>query len=262
MKQGSGTSRWARQVGVTLVELGLDLRRWLALGQAPRFLADRRRFLRAGGRIDHLAPMLSDYLDQAGAARGHYFHQDLLVATLINRAAPRRHIDVGSRVDGFVAHVAAFRPIEVMDIRPLALVHDRISVLQRDLMAGGADINGITDSLSCLHALEHFGLGRYGDPIDPDGHLKGFAALHAMLEPGGTLYLSFPIGEPGVHFNAHRVFAPGEVLGWLPGAFDLIRFDFVDDAGDLHADAAVGEVPALEYGCGIYTLCKRAPADA
>ena len=164
-------------------------------------------------------------------------------------------------MDGFVAHVAAFRPIEVMDIRPLALAHERIAFLRRDLMAAGADIEGITDSLSCLHALEHFGLGRYGDPIDPDGHLKGFRALHAMLEPGGTLYLSVPIGEPGVHFNAHRVFAPADVLGWAPRAFALTRFDYVDDAGDLHADVSVGETPPLAYGCGIYTLRKRAPAD-
>ena len=261
MKQESASPRWSRRIGVALMAVGFDPRRLLNLRHLPRFLADRRRFRQAGGRIAALAPMLADYGDQAGEARGHYFHQDLLVATLINRAAPRRHVDVGSRIDGFVAHVASFRTIEVMDIRPLAPSHERITFLRRDLMAPGDDIAEITDSLSCLHAIEHFGLGRYGDPIDPEGHLKGFRTLHAMLESGGTLYLSVPIGAPGVHFNAHRVFAPGDVPAWLPDGFDLARYDFVDDDGALHTQATIADTPPLRYGCGVYTLRKRAAAD-
>jgi hypothetical protein len=47
------------------------------------------------------------------------------------------------------------------------------------------------------------------------------------------------------------------VLGWLPGAFDLTRFDYVDDDGALHADVAVADTPPLLFGCGVYTLRKR-----
>ena len=56
-------------------------------------------------------PCLRDRYEAGGVASGHYFHQDLLVAQWLNAANPQRHIDVGSRVDGFVAHVAAFREI-------------------------------------------------------------------------------------------------------------------------------------------------------
>jgi hypothetical protein len=158
-----------------------------------------------------------------------------------------------------VAHVAAFRPIEVMDIRPLDAGRHRISFIQRDITGPGDDLREITDSLSCLHALEHFGLGRYGDPIDPEGHLKGFKALHDMLKPGGRLYLSFPIGAGGgVYFNAHRVFAPTEVLAWSAGRFDLLRFDYIDDAGTLHEDADIASAQDLIFGCGVYTLRKTA----
>jgi hypothetical protein len=201
-------------------------------------------------------PILSDYDASAGEARGHYFHQDLLVASLIHAAAPARHIDVGSRVDGFVAHVAAFRPIEVFDVRPLSVAHPRITFIQRDLSRPGEDLRAVTDSLSCLHALEHFGLGRYGDPIDPDGHLKGFATLASMVKPGGVLYLSVPIGAPGVFFNAHRVFTPTAVVEWARGDLDLFRFDYVDDAGDLRLDQDPHAMPALEFGLGIYSLRK------
>jgi hypothetical protein len=43
----------------------------------------------------------------------------------------------------------------------------------QELTPYGSTPDGYCDSLSCLHALEHFGLGRYGDPIDPRGHEKG-----------------------------------------------------------------------------------------
>jgi|TARA_B110000037_G_scaffold217911_1_gene279885 hypothetical protein len=51
------------------------------------------------------------------------------------------------------------------------------------------------DSLSCLHTLEHFGSGRYGDKIDPVGHIKGFQNLVKMLKKNGILYISFPISN-------------------------------------------------------------------
>lgn len=246
---------WARML------LGRYPRRSSTLRHLNRYLDDRDAFLAAGGRIAREHAIFADYDDQAGTARGHYFHQDLLVAGFVHRAAPRRHVDVGSRVDGFVAHVAAFREIEIIDIRPLAPTgHERIRYVQADLMRLDESMVGCCDSLSCLHAIEHFGLGRYGDPVDPQGHLKGFANLVRMLEPGGTLYISFPIGEPGVHFNAHRVFGAAEVLEWSAGTMDLVRFDYVDDAGDLHLEQHVDAVPKLEYGCGIYTLRKRAAA--
>ena len=139
-----------------------------------RFLKDYLAFKKFGGRIDRLFPIYYDYKEQAGSATGHYFHQDLLVANYIARNNPMRHIDVGSRIDGFVAHVAAFRPIEIIDVRELRDTgHENIRFKRMDLMKHEAIEPNICDSLSCLHAIEHFGLGRYGDPINPQGHLLG-----------------------------------------------------------------------------------------
>lgn len=222
-----------------------------------KYFSDIRKFTDAGGVVTHIYPIINEYKDQAGTATGHYFHQDLLVASLIHDAHPERHIDVGSRIDGFVAHVAAFRTIEVIDFRPLASCgHERIKFMQADLMSLDRQLYEITDSLSCLHALEHFGLGRYGDPINPSGHLTGFNNLHKMLKNEGRLYISVPIGENSVHFNAHRVFDPREILKWSNGLFKLERFDFVDDSGNLHQRQSLDSVPKLTYGCGIYTLIK------
>lgn len=108
-------------------------------------------------------PCLGDRFASAGVARGDYFHQDLHVAQLIHSNAPDKHVDVASRVDGFVAHVASFRPIEVIDIRPLRTRARNMTFRRMDLMAANPELVGYCDSLSCLNALEHFGLGRYGD---------------------------------------------------------------------------------------------------
>lgn len=224
---------------------------------ALKYLSDMRKFTQAGGVVTHLYPILNEYKEQAGTATGHYFHQDLLVASLIHESNPERHIDVGSRIDGFVAHVAAFRAIEVLDFRPLTSCgHKQIKFMQADLMSIDKHLYEITDSLSCLHALEHFGLGRYGDPVNPDGHMKGFINLHKMLKHGGKLYISFPIGVNSVYFNAHRVFEPREILSWSNGLFTLERFDYVDDQGDLHQNQSLENVPSFNYGCGIYTMKK------
>lgn len=226
------------------------------LGSSFRYIREARAFKRMGGTISVTAPILSDYRAASGEASGHYFHQDLLVARLIHEAAPRRHADIGSRVDGFVAHVAAFREIEMVDIRPMAIpAHPAIRCTQADLMNPQPEMEGLYDSVSCLHALEHFGLGRYGDPISPEGHWQGLAAISRLVAPGGMLYLSVPIGARRVEFNAHRVFDPADI----PEAatdFELARFDFVDDRGDLHTDKAIGDAQGLRYGCGIYSLRK------
>ena len=243
-----------------LLGLARDLVEW------PRYLRDFIRYRRLGGQVTHLYPILSDYRETAGVSSGHYFHQDLLVAKFIAEDQPARHVDIGSRIDGFVAHVASFRPIEIFDLRDLPDTnHSNISFKKADFMKNGSEYSSYADSVSCLHTIEHFGLGRYGDSLDPLGHFKGFQSLIELLEAGGLLYLSFPIGSKNeIHFNAQRVFEPREVLSW-PGASDhlsLERFDFVDDAGDLVLDyPLLSAVPPLvEYGCGIYTFRKLIPS--
>ena len=224
-----------------------------------RYYRDKRRWVSFGGVITRRHIRIKDFSAKAGEDRGHYFHQDLLVARLVHDHKPKRHIDIGSRVDGFVAHVASFRQIEVFDIRPLGeSVHKNIVFRQADLM--NSDLDEKTDSLSCLHAIEHFGLGRYSDPIDVNGHTRGISNLVRLIEQGGRLYISFPIGiADQVHFNAHRVFHPESILDHpdIREQMTLVRFDFVDDDGDLHMNSPIASaVGKVRLGCGIYTFEK------
>ena len=117
---------------------------------------------------------------------------------------------------------------------------------------------GQTDSISCLHAIEHFGLGRYSDKIDVNGHKSGIKNIINILAKGGKMYLSVPVStRDQVHFNAHRIFATTTLpqLPIIKNNMVLERFDLVDDNGDLHVNENISKrMVNLEYGCGIYTF--------
>lgn len=211
--------------------------------------------------VFRLYPILHQRNAPSGKAKGGYFHQDLLVARRIFENNPAKHVDIGSRIDGFVAHVASFRDIEVIDIRNLPETGHHITFRQGDFMREDFPLVDYCDSVSCLHALEHFGLGRYGDPLDYNGHLKGFRNLHRIVRPNGTCYFSTPIGPQRIEFDAHRVFSLTYLLKMFEGAFRVERFSYVDDKGDLHANQEltaeqISSNFGCTLGCGIFEMRK------
>lgn len=213
--------------------------------------------------IGKLYPILDDAKAESGIGDKIYFFQDLHVAQEIFKANPSRHVDVGSRVDGLIAHVASFREIEMFDIRPLSSKIQNVKFTKCDLMSElSPDLLGCTDSLSCLHTIEHFGLGRYGDPINVNGHSAGFENLSKMVKTGGTFYFSVPLGPLRVEFNAHRVFSMEYLLKMVQGNFEIKKFSYVSDKGELHVDVPVDGEDAkrnfnCKYGCAIFALVKR-----
>lgn len=259
--------RFAEYVFYWSLNFGLDIPKFLAIRRFPGVVKEffvlkrQNKDAESGWQIKFTMPSLFDRYENSGVASGHYFHQDLLVAQKIYQRQPEKHVDIGSRVETFVAHVATFRKIEVLDIRELVSKTPNIVFRQCDFTRLPDDLVEYCDSVSCLHALEHFGLGRYGDRIDIDGHLRGFDSLYKILKSRGTLYLSFPVGTERIEFNAHRVFSIQTPLGWAQGRFELIGFSYVDDQGDLHKDvtidaAAIANNLNLHYGCGIYEFKK------
>lgn len=209
-----------------------------------------------------LYPCIGDKVTDSGSAKGHYFHQDLLVARRVHLNNPSNHVDIGSRIDGFVAHVASFRPINVIDIRPLSSNIPNVTFMQADLMSPiNDDLIEYCDSLSCLHAIEHFGLGRYGDPVNYDGYLFGLNNLYQILKKGGKLYFSVPIGHQRIEFDAHRIFSISYLLELFADKYQIDHFSFVDDQGDLHENASITKTNEQNnfecvFGCGIFEMTK------
>ncbi len=251
----------------TLSFFGINLKTGFDNLRGLRFFShDLRNFKKQLGGdaqfpIGEWFPILNERYAESGTMSGHYFHQDLFIAKRIFQNKPAKHVDIGSRIDGFVAHVACFRDIEVFDIRALASKISNIKFVQADFMNLNPALINYTDSISCLHAIEHFGLGRYGDPIDAYGHVKGLNSIYEVLKKGGKFYFSTPIGQQRVEFNAHRVFSVDYLLGLFEGKYRIDSFSFVDDRGDLHGNAQLrpGEIAknfGCSYGCGIFEMTK------
>ena len=249
-------------------QIGLDpLKLFSSLRGVPIFLKDWWNFRKKN--TDYLVwkPCLYDRYEEGGITKNEYFWQDLLVARWIYAAAPEKHVDVGSRVDGFITHVASFREIEVFDVRPITSKIPGIIFRQADMMKElflpeNTKEEGYCDSLSCLHTIEHFGLGRYGDSIDTQGYIKGLENLSKLLLPNGFLYLSTPIGKERVEFNANRVFDPRTIMSVASKVkLELIKltiFNIKEGIQELTSDeATLSYLAKQHYNLGIFTFKKQ-----
>ena len=89
----------------------------------PYFIRDFFILLKTRKRKDDMNvkffPILSERFEDSGTVKGHYFHQDIWAAKKIHLSAPSSHLDVGSRIDGFIAHLLVFMNVTVLDIREL-----------------------------------------------------------------------------------------------------------------------------------------------
>lgn len=245
------------------VQFGFDPRRLARSCRGiPRYIAGWLRFRREyNGRLT-LFPCLYDWFEEGGSTKDEYFWQDLHVARQIHNAKPEKHVDIGSRIDGFVAHVASYREIEIFDIRPVTTLIPGVIFRQADLMNSSKLFNEYCDSLSCLHALEHFGLGRYGDPIDPQGYAAGLRNMAKILKCGGVFYLSVPIGQERVEFNAHRIFDPRSlVLLAQENGLRLKQFAWIGSSRSVVQSTNMAqdmdELAKAIYALGIFTFVKQ-----
>jgi len=184
---------------------------------------------------------------------GHYFYQGAWLARLIAERKPDLHIDIGSSIM-MISTLSAMAKTIFVDYRPL---HVNLS----GLVSVGANITNLpfqddsADSLSCQHVIEHIGLGRYGDPIDPQGSVKAAGELERVLKRGGNLYLSLPVGRERVCFNAHRVHAPDTVVKLFKN-LKLMEFSYVTDSGKFLENQPVEDALACDYACGMYIFEK------
>ena len=222
-----------------------------------RFLADLRRYRKLAPHAEiELADLYPQIHDRTAATAfdSHYFHQDVWAARLIAEAAPDEHVDVGSRVD-YVGFLTSITNVTFVDIRPLEVDIEGLtpiagSILDLPFAAGSLK------SISSLHVAEHVGLGRYGDPLNPEGTREAAAELQRVVAPGGQLLFSLPVGRPRTCFNAHRIHAPDGVLGMFP-ELELVEFAGVDDAGRFRRHRQLEELATQNYACGLFRLTRR-----
>ena len=234
-----------------------SLKKWL------RFLSDFKRFKKLstrGHQRFHLLwkdiyPCLGDRTKQTNFDR-HYVYHLGWAARIIARTNPDFHVDISSSLY-FSSMISAFVPVQYYDYRPADLQLTQFSSEYADLLSlpfGNEQIQ----SLSCMHAVEHVGLGRYGDSLDPDGDLKAFRELQRILAERGSLLLVVPVGKPRIMFNAHRIYAYRQILSYF-SELDLEEFALIPDdpkeGGVIH-HAVEALADAQQYGCGCFWFRK------
>ena len=247
-------------------QLGIDPIRLIYFFRGlPQYIFDWIYFRKRYSGKMSFRPCLQDRFSEAGSIKSEYFWQDLLVSRWIHEANPLTHFDVGSRIDGFIAHLASFRKVEIIDVRPISVEIPGVSFHQMDMMKAFDEslptMLGVCDSISCLHAIEHFGLGRYGDPINQFGYLLGIDNIAKMLIPGGVMYLSTPIGRERVEFNANWIFDPRTIIDRAAlGGMTLDRMVVVKHGQHVHnleiTTEALASLARQKYNLGIFVFKK------
>lgn len=198
-------------------QFGIDLYK---LGKGcinlPGYINNLIKFKNINSEQILFKPCLHDKNSEAGFIKNEYFWQDIFVSRLIYKKKPLRHLDIGSRIDGFVAQCAVFKKICVIDFRKLKSKIPGVRFINFDICKKIKSDNYILrnkwDSISCLHVIEHLGLGRYGDEIKQNCIEIAVSNMAFLLKKGGLLYLSCPIGIKRVEFDANRVLNSHELL--------------------------------------------------
>lgn len=222
----------------------------------PRFLRDlvRYRSLEKNKKIrfSDLYPCLLDSTINT-SFDAHYFYQGAWLSRKLKALNIQNHVDIASSVLT-VSVLSAFVKVVFVDYRPLKTNLSGLKSLPGDILNLPFE-SGSQSSVSCLHVIEHIGLGRYGDPLNPKGTAEAALELQRVLATGGSLFIALPIGRERICFNAHRVHSPETVLHLFPD-LKLVDFSYVDDDGQFYPNAKIGVANSLDYGCGLYHFHK------
>jgi SAM-dependent methyltransferase len=238
----------------------LSLYLYQGLKNLPRYPVFIKEFLSFKKTIDvgrfeirwkDLYPCLSEKTAVTSFDRHYVFHM-AWAARILARTLPEEHVDISSSVY-FVALVSAFIKVKFYDYRPADM---KLSGLQSDsanlLALPFPDMS--VPSLSCMHVVEHIGLGRYGDTLDYDGDLKAISELKRVLAKGGNLLFVVPIGgKSKIMFNAHRIYNFDQVMSYFK-ELELMNFALIPDAkgAGLVENATKETADAQVYGCGCF----------
>ncbi len=227
------------------------------------FVGDFFRFKRMSGPDPRFPvlwsrqfPCLNDKTSATGF-EPHYLYHPAWAARILASTRPKLHIDFSSILH-FSTLVSAFVPVDFYDYRPADIRLPNLRAKRGDLLAMPFP-NDSVESLSCMHTVEHVGLGRYGDPLDPDGDLKAIKELKRVLAPGGALIFVVPMGKPRLEYNAHRIYSYSQIMSYF-SEMELVEFSLIPDnaaEAGIIMNAKKEDADRQEWACGCFWLSKR-----
>lgn len=207
-------------------------------------------------KIKDFYPQIKDKTIKTGFDR-HYVYHTAWAARKIKEINPVKHIDISSSLY-FSGILSSFIDIDFYDYRPADLHLSGLKSLEGNLYNLPFESNSLK-SISCMHTVEHIGLGRYGDTIDPEGDLRAISELKRVVEPKGNLLFVVPIGRAKIEFNAHRIYSYEQIISYFD-KFTLKEFSLIPESADkggliINADPKL--VEAEKYACGCFWFIKN-----
>ncbi|WP_231427100.1 DUF268 domain-containing protein [Pedobacter sp. Leaf250] len=184
----------------------------------------------------------------------HYIYHPAWAARIIKSLNPTEHTDISS-ILYFSTILSAFLPVKFYDYRPAEVSLSGLKSEKIDLTNLFFEDNSI-ESLSCMHTIEHIGLGRYGDQIDPDGDIKAINEIKRVVKKGGSILFVVPVGNPKIMFNAHRIYDPIMIIDFFSG-YSLKEFSLITDDGQFINGAPLSLGKTQTYGCGCFWFIKN-----
>ena len=199
-------------------------------------------------------PCLDDKTATTGFDK-HYIYHTAWAARKLKELMPNEHVDISSYLY-FSTLVSAFIPIRFYDYRPALISLENLECSHADVTKLPFKENTI-ESLSCMHVVEHIGLGRYGDPLDVDGDLKAIRELKRVVAVNGYFLFVVPMGKAKIMFNAHRIYSYEQIIEYFSG-FELVEFSLIPDKSDegLIVHALKEQADMQSYGCGCFLFRK------
>mgnify|MGYP001560032320 CR=1 FL=1 len=186
----------------------------------------------------------------------HYIYHPAWAARIVRKINPEFHIDISSTLI-FSSMLSAFIPVKFYDYRLANIKLSNLTSETVDLTCLPFKDNSIA-SLSCMHTIEHIGLGRYGDTINPNGDLKAINELKRVLAKDGNLLFVVPIGKPKVQFNAHRIYSYAQIVDYFKN-LELVEFSLIPDNATeigIITNATQKQADEQNYGCGCFWFKK------
>lgn len=216
-------------------------------------------------RLDEhdLFPCLNDASGSHRFDRHYIYHTAWAARRIANRRC-KEHVDISSLLY-FSTLISAFVPVRFYDHRPAAIELSDLSCEHVDLTQLPFAPRSI-DSLSCMHVVEHVGLGRYGDRLDYDGDVKAMRSLANVLAPGGELLFVVPIAaQARIDFNAHRVYQSSDIINTFNAlGLTLKEFALLPDRaepGGLVISPNKDLLARQRYACGCFCFTRPPAMD-
>ena len=201
---------------------------------------------------ENKCPCLSDKTTQT-KFDAHYIYHPAWAARILEKTKPKKHIDISSTLH-FCSIISAFIPVEFYDFRPAKLNLSNLISKNADLTSLPFEDNSVK-SLSCMHTIEHVGLGRYGGKLNPNGDLKAIKELKRVLTPDGNLFFVVPVGKPKIIFNAHRIYSYKQIIEYF-NDLELKDFSLITDDGNYTPNSNEQTANNQKYGCGCFWFKK------